>query len=1653
MAKSASLNHSFKLIWSHVLNAWVAVSEATKGRGKSKAQKVAALLTSALFASASLADPTGGVITSGKGSISQTTGLTTINQTSQNLNINWQTFNVNAGQTVNFVQPSSTALAVNRIFDTNGSRIMGNINANGRVWLINPNGVFFGQGSQVNVGSLLASTLNPLSNINDTTQVFGNGGTGSIINQGTINASNGYVAFIGNTVSNVGNIHANGGTVALGAGSKVSLKFADNQLLGLTINKSTLDNLAENKGLIQANGGAVFLSAGAKDSLLASVVNNEGIIEAKTVNHKSGKIILLGGLAAGTTTVSGTLDASAVEGDGGFIETSGAKVKLIESSLNINAGSITGKAGKWVIDPKDFTIAASGGDVTGAFLSQQLQNQSVQIYSTQGAGDGNGDIHVNDTITWTSGLSLELNADRNINVNKAINGTILALTAVGSVNVNDVVSISEILDINYGANANYSPNTNVRPSDTAALNMKMDSNGFVGKINLGANASEVRINGSNYTIIRDRAGLEAIQAGAAAATFSPFKYVLGNDIDLQNIAWTPTQTFHGSFDGLGHKVTGLNVNSTLQNVGFFGSILRQTASTQGGYVANFGVEGSVTGSNTGNSSVGGLAGTVTAAFVRNAYSKVNVTGGGTPTQNHLIGGLVGSVGGNSRIQNAFSSGTVTIAPTVTTINSNAGGLLGLLNCASTGPCIIDRVFSTGNVDAGVGVGGGLIGRTINVTPTTSITNVYATGDVAGNNGAGGLIGQLSSAANGPTINGAFASGTVSGPKAGTLIGRLSLATPSNTITNVYVKSGNLIGESITGTAALDPAGITVADFGNPAQTFANLDMNVWSVANGTPMLKVFATTQNTISLTYTLNALVDSYTYNGMGFDLANLWSATTIFGADYSTWLAGTDYTFSFGGNTVTSFTNAGTYSNITVNVLKDGFSTATTGNTAGTLTIDKKAVTVSGITADNKTYDGTNNAVVNTTNAVYTGLVMGENLTTTATGQFADKNASNTAINVNLTGTTSAGANTLLSNYAVTEQTTTTANIGKKGVTVSGITADNKTYDGTNSAVVNTANAVYTGLVMGENLTTTATGEFADKNASDNAKTVTLTGNTTAGANTLLSNYTVTEQTTTTANIGKKGVTVSGITADNKTYDGTKDAVVSTTNTVYTGLVMGENLTTTATGEFADKNASDTAKTVNLTSTTSAGANTLLSNYTVTEQATTTANIAKKAVTVSGITADNKTYDGTNSAVVNSTNAVYTGLVMGENLTTTATGQFADKNASNTAITVNLTGTTSAGANTLLSNYSVTEQATTTASIGKKGVTVSGITADNKTYDGTNNAVVNSTNAVYTGLVMGENLSTTATGQFTDKNASDTAKTVNLTGTTSAGANTNLSNYTVTEQTSTTATISKKDITVTANTVTKTYDGTTSATGTATVGTLATNDAVNNAGSQAFTDKNAGVGTKVVEASGVTIKDNTNADMTANYNISYVDNTSSTINQAELVYVAAPVTVSQGQKPVLTGTVTGFVNGETLAGVFSNSPTWTTTGNTNVAGTYAVNGEGLSALDANTAAANYFITQASSNATALKVNPLVITPPVTTPQVGNGAVDSNNVINAAKSGLPRLFPSAAQLQVLNANNVAESTEEVGFVDTNFANLSDIVQNSRLGILTIINDGVNTGL
>jgi filamentous hemagglutinin family protein len=319
----------------------------------------------------------------------------TVRQTSQKLVADWNTFNIGSQASVTFRQPDATASALNRIHDLDPSQIMGKLTANGQLFLINQSGIIFGKTAQVNVGGVVATSLDMADRdfLEGKYRFSSAGAAGPVINQGVIEAMpGGVVALISPQVENDGVIQADGGSAALLAGDKVSLDFGGDDMINFVIDHGAVQAQASNKGLIQADGGVAVMSARAASELARAAVNNTGIVRARTFANRAGKIVLVSDMKTGTTAVSGMLDASAPNGgDGGFIETSGVTVKIADGTV-VTTSAPRGASGTWLIDPNDFTIAASGGDISGSTLGSSLDGGDVKIQSSSGATLGNGDI-------------------------------------------------------------------------------------------------------------------------------------------------------------------------------------------------------------------------------------------------------------------------------------------------------------------------------------------------------------------------------------------------------------------------------------------------------------------------------------------------------------------------------------------------------------------------------------------------------------------------------------------------------------------------------------------------------------------------------------------------------------------------------------------------------------------------------------------------------------------------------------------------------------------------------------------------------------------------------------------------------------------------------------------------------------------------------------------------------------------------------------------------------------------------------------------------------------------------------------------------------------------------------------------------------------
>ncbi|WP_371134980.1 filamentous hemagglutinin N-terminal domain-containing protein, partial [Rhodoferax sp.] len=476
------MNKTYRLVWRASANAFVAVAECCRAKGKGGARGsalvLAGVVSSLLSSGAALAAPgltelpTGGKLVAGSASISGANGHLSIQQSTPRAAIDWQSFNVGSQAQVQFLQPSAASVTLNRVLGGQASEILGRIAANGQVFLVNPSGVYFGRGASVNVGALVATT----HSISNTDFMAGKntfarlGSTGSVVNEGQLRAAleaglGGYIALMAPEVRNQGVIVAQLGAVALASGESITLDISGSHTLaGLTVSPSQIKSLVDNRHLVEAPGGLIILSAQAANALQGGVVKNSGDLEASGLVQDGGRIRLVasdqidvgGSLRANAapssngdggsitaiadlktpdsvTKVSAVISAKGGDlgGQGGFVETSASRLK-IDSPTRVDTLGATGNVGMWLLDPVNITVQAVGGDVTGSTIATALQTTDVTLDSNIGSctgvacgvlGGTAGDITVNDAIATTvDGLptTLTLNAFKNIAINAAI---------------------------------------------------------------------------------------------------------------------------------------------------------------------------------------------------------------------------------------------------------------------------------------------------------------------------------------------------------------------------------------------------------------------------------------------------------------------------------------------------------------------------------------------------------------------------------------------------------------------------------------------------------------------------------------------------------------------------------------------------------------------------------------------------------------------------------------------------------------------------------------------------------------------------------------------------------------------------------------------------------------------------------------------------------------------------------------------------------------------------------------------------------------------------------------------------------------------------------------------------------------------------------
>lgn len=1221
------------------------------------------------------AAPTGGVVTAGTGAITQQGATTTVTQTaSPRMVIDWKTFSTSSAESIVFRQPDPSAIALNRVTGASPSQLMGSLSANGQVFILNPNGVLFGPGAQVDVRGLLASTLG-MDNASFLrgSHVLEGGGANTVVNQGRLTAADGgYIALVGPSVTNSGAISARLGDAVLLAGDNVTVRLEGGSLAGYAIDRGSADALVNNSasGAIRASGGRVVLAADAADVLGRAVVNHDGLIEAQTLNRVEGSIRLLADARVGQIKVAGKLDATAPgEGNGGHIETSGAYVRIDDSAV-VDMRASNGKAGSLLLDPLDFVILSApddnGRDLSSSIgattLSNFLKNGDMKIETV--AGSGKGDITVNGAVSWGA-RKLTLRADGNIIFNATLTGGSVSLL--------------------YGQSSTDGVGADFIFNNGAKIDLNVDGGIFTTQKGSSTQTTKT------YTIVRTLGPVLNAETKTLRGISSPGSndnYVLGADIiglESRNdgASFVPLAPLFGTFDGLGHTIDSLGIKST-GIAGLFSRI------ALGGNVRNLGMTNAKI---DGINSVGGItginAGTISRSYVtgevrgllrtgglvgENQGDIVNAYSGATVTGREVTGGLVGE-NASGKIDQSYSTGIVGVQdPKEKTVGllSHSGGLVGFNRAA------ISNSYATGNTDGIKGVGG-LIGSNLG-----SVLNSYATGDVSGGEWVGGLVGA---AEKGSKTSNTYAAGAAKGTDALTTGGLVGALAPSGgaglppSVSNSYWKTVTPVGvsQSQPGTEKSSAELMQAATFSgwslsaNAPDPTDPTGPKVWRIYEGNtmPLLRSFLAP---LALGATIEA-----DYKGKDAVQSN--KKITPIGTRTGTAASGS---------------NAGTYQPFSNQLGYD--------LTGGDLKINKGALVITA-TADDKVYDGNTTAVGHFS---ATGVFSGDAVNIIGNVNFVDKNVNVGQLKKTSTSGVGLSGNEA-NNYSFNLQVaSSSANITPAELKIE-VTPTSKIYDGKKTADLTPSD----NRIAGDQLKLELTGEFDTKDVGI-GKSVALTGIAVSGPD--ASNYTY-RTIVKSADITRALLKIE-VTPLSKPYDGTTQATATLSNNGLAGDVL--NMAYGA-ANFDNKNVG-TGKQVTVSGITLTGTD--AANYLYQPLAKSAASITPRPLDIVA-RVDDKVYDGTTRATATTSDNRIAGDVLGMSY---QLASFADKDTGQQK-SVSLSGVALSGPDAL--NYTTNGSVATTASITPKNLSIVA-NADRKLFDGT--AYEGGNGVTVSGLVAGE-------------------------------------------------------------------------------------------------------------------------------------------------------------------------------------------------------------------------------------------------------------------------------------------------------------------------------
>ncbi|WP_170182095.1 MBG domain-containing protein [Phreatobacter stygius] len=749
----------------------------------------AVLLASTALISASAAYgqalPTGGTVASGGVTIATPSATQmTINQSTGSAVVNWNSFSVGAGSTVNIVQPSASSALLNRVTGNTPSTISGQVNANGQVFLVNPNGIAITRSGAVNAAGFVASTLGISDeDFNAGRRNFtGNGASAAVSNAGAITIGRGgYAALIGGSVDNAGTISVPLGRVGLGSGERATLDLSGDGFLQVALPTKATGNgaLVSHSGRISADGGRVEIRAAQARDAVRQAVNLSGVVEARSVSGRQGEIVLGGG--DGAVSVTGRLDVSTRQR-----QASPARPqRAIRAAAPATGGRITVTAR--TIDMRGAALDASGRDGGG----------QIRI---GGDYQGSGPLQPAETTTIDAATTIRADALSRGNGGRVIVWSDLDTRFAGLITARGGAQGGDggFAEVSGKARLGYTGFTDLSATLGRFGTLLLDPYSIT--ISNGADSNH----DGSFTATGDDSvinvtTLQNALAGANVTVNTGYFWAGTGDITVAApITWSSGSTL--TLNAY-HSVI-INANITISGGGGL-SLNSNAYSAQGGVVAWNGGTVTYTGAaNTGQSlAINGTA--YTLIFDVDQLQQVNSNLGGTyALARNIDATATATWNGNAGLDpigtfNGFVFGNgftglfdglghtiknLTVAPT----GGNAAGLFGQVGVGGT-------VQNIGLVDATIrGPGdytGGLVGNNLG-----TVSQSWVSGTVQGTSVTGGLVGE-----NAGTVNRSFSSAIVNAVGTPTITGGLvGWNRASGVISDAYA-TGAVQGGGVSGT--------------------------------------------------------------------------------------------------------------------------------------------------------------------------------------------------------------------------------------------------------------------------------------------------------------------------------------------------------------------------------------------------------------------------------------------------------------------------------------------------------------------------------------------------------------------------------------------------------------------------------------------------------------------------------------------------------------------------------------------------------------------------------------------------------------------------------------------------------------------------------------